>query len=84
MKKPNAITVFVERLKKIGIEVKLFGNYPWVYLHEVNGRLVVEKQNSDHYFTLAFLPIKLGDEEIKFTDLDNTFKIIRKYAKTKY
>ena len=29
----DKIKVFVERLKKIGIEVKLQGNFPWVYLN---------------------------------------------------
>ena len=28
----DKIKVFVERLKKLGIEVKLQGNFPWVYI----------------------------------------------------
>ena len=28
----DKITRFVERLKKIGIDVKLSGNFPWVYI----------------------------------------------------
>ena len=39
----DKITVFLERLKKIGIEVKLVGNYPWVYLDEICGIKVKEK-----------------------------------------
>ena len=32
----NEITVFVERLKKIGITIELAGNIPWIYLDKVN------------------------------------------------
>ncbi len=31
----DKITRFVERLKKIGIDVKLSGNFPWVYIDEI-------------------------------------------------
>ena len=34
----DKITRFVERLKKIGIEVKLVGNFPWVYIDEICGQ----------------------------------------------
>ena len=30
----DKIKIFVERLKKIGIELTLKGNYPWVYIDE--------------------------------------------------
>ena len=31
----DKLGVFIERLKKIGIEVKLSGNFPWIYLNEM-------------------------------------------------
>jgi hypothetical protein len=55
----DKITVFVERLKKIGIEVKLVGNFPWVYITEICGKRVTEKFAGNHGFTLIFLPLFL-------------------------
>ena len=76
----DKIQIFVERLKKIGIEVKLHGNYPWIYLYSVNGNVVKEKLHANHGFTIAFMPIKIDDNEIKFvSELDKVFEIIRKY-----
>ena len=71
------INTFCERLDKIGIKVKLTGNYPWIYLDTVNGNRVKEKFNADHGFTIAFLPLK--NQELNFTDITEIFKIIRKY-----
>lgn len=76
----NVINRLVPRLKKIGIEVQLSGNYPWIYLDEVNGNRI---KNEDYYlgnhgFTIAFLPIK-PDKKMEITDIKKTFEIIRKY-----
>lgn len=76
----DKITVFVNRLQKLGIKVRLVGNYPWIYLDSVNGNRVNEKFQANHGFTIAFLPIK-KDQELHFTDICETFKIIRKYRK---
>lgn len=73
------IEIFYNRLKKIGINITLVANYPWIYLDTVNGKKVVEVFEAKHGFTIAFLPIKLGKES-KFTDLKEIFKIIRKYT----
>jgi hypothetical protein len=48
----DKIKVFVERLKKLGIEIKLQGNFPWVYI---------------------------DSPPSEFTDIAETFKLIRKY-----
>ena len=74
----NKITNFVERLQKIGINVKLAGNFPWIYLTEINGKRVTEKFQSDHGFTIAFFPIRL-DQKLELTDITEIFKLIRKY-----
>jgi len=66
---------FIKRLKRVHIEVKLFGNYPWIYLDEINGKKVTEKFESDHGFTVAFLT----KEGVKFTDITEIFNLIRKY-----
>ena len=75
----DKVTIFIERLKKIGIELKLGGNYPWVYIDYINGKRVTEKFQGNHGFTLFFMPIK-KDKEIEFTDITEIFKLIRKYC----
>jgi hypothetical protein len=79
VKQLDKITVFIERLQKVGVEVKLGGNYPWIYIEHINGKRVTETFQGNHGFTLAFTPIKKG-QEIKFTDITEIFKLIRKYC----
>lgn len=74
----NKIEIFVNRLSKIGINVNLFCNYPWIYLDTVNGKRVTEKFHAEHGFTIAFHPIR-PNQELNFTDISEIFKIIRKY-----
>jgi hypothetical protein len=76
----DKIKVFVERLKKIGIEVKLVGNYPWVYIDEICGLKVKERFEGNHGFTLIFLPSRLDSPPSEFTDITEIFKLIRKYT----
>ena len=75
----DKINVFVERLKKIGIDVKLSGNYPWVYITEICGKRVTEKFDGNHGFTIIFLPVRNDSPPSEFTDIKETFKLIRKY-----
>jgi hypothetical protein len=72
------LTTFVERLKKIGVDITLLGNYPWIYIDTINGKRVTEKFEGNHGFTIAFSPIK-KDQEMQFTDIGEIFKLIRKY-----
>ena len=76
----NILTQFIERLKKIGIEVELVGNYPWIYIDKINGKRVTERFEGNHGFTIAFLPVR-NDQEMEFTDIAEIFKLIRKYVK---
>ena len=69
----TTIPSFINRLKKIGIEVELVGNYPWIYLDKVNGKKVVDKFQANHGFTVFFL----GSPD-KITDITVIFKQIRK------
>jgi len=78
MNQKNKIDIFVERLKKLNINVKLAGNYPYIYLISVNGNTVKEKYMSDHAFCIGFSPIRIN-HDYKFNDLSKIFKIIRKY-----
>jgi len=66
------------RLSKLGIEIDIWCNYPWIYLHSVNGNKVKEKLDSEHAFTIAFLPVRV-DRPFYFTNIKEMFKIIRKY-----
>ena len=75
----DILTKFVDRLKLIGIDMKLVGNYPWIYINEINGKRVTERFGGNHGFTIAFLPVR-KDQEMKFTDLPEIFKLIRKYT----
>ncbi len=80
----DKINVFVDRLKKIGIEVKLVGNYPWVYIDEICGIKVKEKFEGNWGLTLIFLPARTDSPPSEFTDITEIFKLIRKYTnKTK-
>jgi len=74
------LTTFINRMKRIGIDVKLAGNYPWIYIHEINGVRVTEKFEGNHGFTIAFLPVR-ADVELDFTDITEIFKLLRKYTK---
>jgi len=79
----DKINVFVERLKKIGIDVKLSGNYPWVYITEICGKRVTEKFDGNHGFTIIFLPVRSDSPPSEFTDIKEIFKLIRKYKNEK-
>lgn len=76
----NVINKLVPRLKKIGIEVELFGNYPWIYLEKVNGNRIKKEDFyfGNHGFTIAFLPIE-PNIKMEILDITKTFEIIRKY-----
>jgi hypothetical protein len=80
MEQDNVLNRLVPRLKKIGIDVRLVGNYPWIYLDEVNGNRIKKEDyfQGNHGFTIAFLPIREG-QVMEITDIKKTFEIIRKY-----
>jgi predicted transcriptional regulator len=77
----DKLAILVNRLKKIGIEVELFGNSPWVYLDEVCGKKVKEQYLANHGFTIAFYPTIQG-KDFEITNIGEIFKILRKYART--
>ena len=75
----HKIDVFVRRLEKIGIDITILGNFPWIYIHTINGKVVKERYMGDHGFTIAFLPIR-KDQKLEFTDIGRIFELIRKYV----
>ena len=76
----SILTVFIERMKKLGIEVELMGNIPWIYIEKVNGKRIHPDDYflGNHGFTIAFYPIR-NDQDLHFTDIGEIFKLIRKY-----
>lgn len=72
------LDIFIKRLAKIGIKVTLFANYPWIYIHTINGKIVTETFEGDHGFTVAFLPV-LKQHKLVFTDITEIFKLIKRY-----
>ena len=77
----DKLKVFVDRLNKIGIEVKLSGNFPWVYLDKICGIKVKETFQANHGFTIMFLPGRNDSPVSNFTDITEIFKLIRKYKR---
>ncbi len=77
----DKLDVFVKRLKKIGIDIKLSGNFPWVYINEICGIRVTEKFEANHGFTVMFLPGRNDSPPSEFTDITEIFKLIRKYVR---
>ena len=77
----NEIEVFQNRLKKIGIELDLFGNVPWIYIDKVNGNKVQRKDyNSNHGYNFAWYPVRNGEEpSLDWSEIKRTFEVIRKY-----
>ena len=44
----DKLKIFVERMKKVGVEITLAGNYPWVYIDTINGQRVIETFQANH------------------------------------
>jgi hypothetical protein len=80
-KSANKLNTLVERMKRIGIEVRLIGNFPWIYLDSINGVRVTETFLGNHGFTVMFLPVRNDSPVSEFTDISEIFKLIRKYRK---
>lgn len=74
----TVIESFINRMKKIGIDITLVGNFPWIYIDTINGKRVEERFYGNHGFTIAFLPIR-KNQTFKFLDISRLFELIRKY-----
>ena len=72
----SLISTLIERCKYLSIELELHGNYPWIYLHSVNGNIVKERFQANHGFTAFTLGM---DNTTRWSDRREVFKIIRKY-----
>jgi hypothetical protein len=78
MDKYERLNTFISRMKKLNIDVKLSGNYPWIYIDTINGKRVTERFLGNHGFTIAFLPLK-PEDKLELTDIKEIMNIVRKY-----
>ena len=78
------LDIFRKRMLKLGIELQMSSNYPWIYIDSVNGNRIKREDyfEGNHGFTIGFLPIR-RDQEFHFTDITEIFKLIRKYKVVK-
>lgn len=76
----NEIQIFINRMKKIGIDLELSGNVPWIYLDKVNGnKIKPEDYSANHGYTIAWWPVRAESKPHLGSDIKRTFNIIRKY-----
>lgn len=64
------------RLLKIGIDLELTGNYPWIYLSKIKGKVVKEKNNSEHGFVIGY---STHNGTILIKDSSKIFSLLRDY-----
>jgi hypothetical protein len=77
----NELEVLKNRLSKIGIEIELIGNIPWIYLRSVNGNFVKKEDwTANHGYTIAFYGSKTDGISLD-SDTSRMFRVIRKYYK---
>ena len=67
---------FIRRMDKIGIDIGLVGNYPWIYLDTVNGKKVKGTFMANHGFTAFILNVNTGEHSLPHRRI--LFKKIRK------
>ncbi len=73
------LDILKKRLDRVGIDIEFAANYPWIYIWKINGKRVKETFEANHGFTVGFLPVR-RDKPFHFTDLNEIFKLIRKYC----
>ena len=77
MNQIDQLKPLITRLNKIGVNILVSGNWPWIYLDSVNGnKILPEDFTAYHGFTIAWLGKRgiILDDDIK-----RIFTIIRKY-----
>lgn len=67
---------FISRLRRIGIDVELEANLPWVYLHKVNGNKILQKKYANHGFCIFMVPVFTKCDPW-VVDLKEVFGLIR-------
>ena len=76
----DKLTIFGDRLKRIGINIECAGNIPWIYLNKVNGKRVKETGNGgNHGYVVAWYPVQTNQDIRLADDMSGVFDLIRKY-----
>lgn len=70
----NSVISLRNRLEKIGVDIVIHINAPWIYMHSVNGSRVKETYLGNHGFTIAFT-----SNDAHLTNTSEIFRVIRKY-----
>jgi hypothetical protein len=63
-------------LRKIGVNIELTANYPWIYLDKVNGIPIRSRFLGNHGFTVFFKAIRPNQPD-RITNISFIFKKIR-------
>jgi hypothetical protein len=78
----NVITTLKNRLSRIGIEIEMSLNLPWIYLDRINGiRVRREDFTENHGFNLAWYPIREGERIRLAEDPKTIINLIRRYVR---
>jgi hypothetical protein len=78
----NVITTLKNRLSRIGIEIEMSLNLPWIYLDRINGiRVRREDFTENHGFNLAWYPIREGEQIRLAEDPKTIINLIRRYVR---
>lgn len=80
--KMATVGTLVRRLRRLGIELELEANLPWIYLTHVDGQRVQERFLANHGFTVAILKPQCSVMTSELTDIKEIFKVVRKYNKS--
>jgi hypothetical protein len=77
----DPLSTLRQRMQRIGIEIELSGNYPWIYLDRVNGiRIRREDFTANHGFNIAWYGIR-NEDKIKLAEDPKTIiALIRRYV----
>lgn len=77
----DPLSTLRQRMQRIGIEIELSGNYPWIYLDRVNGiRIRQEDFTANHGFNIAWFGIR-NEDKIKLAEDPKTIiALIRRYV----
>ena len=81
MEGTDQLKPLIDRLAKIGIEIKVAGNIPWLYLDSVNGNKIQREDfTANHGYAIAWISVRKDRPGVRLDeDLKETFRIIRKY-----
>ena len=77
----DPLSTLRERLQRIGIEIEMSANIPWIYLDRVNGiRVRREDFTANHGFNIGWYGIRNEDSIRLAEDPGTIIDLIRRYV----